>query len=93
MVLAGMEGVRYRRNEYQLESGDTLFLYTDGVTEATNINNELFGDTRLIESLNRAYKEDISMEEVCASVKKDVDLFVDEAPQFDDITMVAYKFK
>lgn len=93
MVLAGMEGVRYRRNEYQLESGDTLFLYTDGVTEATNINNELFGDTRLIESLNRAYKEDISMEEVCASVKKEVDLFVDEAPQFDDITMVAYKFK
>ena len=93
MVLAGMDGVRYRRNEYNLESGDTLFLYTDGVTEATNINNELFGDDRLIDSLNKAYEEDITMEEVCASVKKNVDEFVDEAPQFDDITMVAYKFK
>ena len=93
MVLAGMDGVRYRRNEYQLESGDTLFLYTDGVTEATDINNELFGDDRLIESINRACKEDISMEDVCAAVKKDVDLFVDEAPQFDDITMLAYKFR
>ena len=93
MVLAGMDGVHYRRNEYQLESGDILFLYTDGVTEATNINNELFGDDRLIDSLNKAYKENITMEEVCASVKKNVDVFVDEAPQFDDITMVAYKFK
>ena len=93
MVLAGMDGVRYRRNEYQLESGDVLFLYTDGVTEATNINNELFGDDRLIESLNKSYKENITMEEVCTSVKKDVDIFVDEAPQFDDITMLAYKFK
>ena len=93
MVLAGMDGVRYRRNEHQLESGDILFLYTDGVTEATNINNELFGDDRLIDSLNRAYKEKITMEEVCTSVKKDVDSFVDEAPQFDDITMLAYKFK
>ncbi|MDO4966312.1 MAG: SpoIIE family protein phosphatase [Lachnospiraceae bacterium] len=93
MVLAGVGGVHYRRNEYKLEAGDILFLYTDGVTEATNINNELFGDDKLIESLNNAYKEDISMEEVCNSVKKDVDLFVDEAPQFDDITMLAYKFK
>lgn len=93
MVLAGMDGVRYRRNEYQLESGDILYLYTDGVTEATNINNELFGDDRLLGSLNEAYKEDITMEEVCASVKKDVDLFVDEAPQFDDITMLALMVK
>ena len=93
MVLAGMDGVRYRRNEYQLEPGDVLFLYTDGVTEATNINNELFGDDRLIDSLNKSYKENITMEEICVSVKKDVDVFVAEAPQFDDITMLAYKFK
>ena len=93
MVLAGMDGVRYRRNEYQLEKGDILYLYTDGVTEATNINNELFGDDRLIDSLNKSYNENITMEEVCASVKKDVDVFVDEAPQFDDITMLAYKFR
>lgn len=93
MVLAGMDGVHYRRNEYKLESGDVLFLYTDGVTEATNINNELFGDDRLIDSLNKAYNENITMDEVCSAVKKDVDTFVDEAPQFDDITMLAYKYK
>ena len=93
MVLAGMDGVRYRRNEYKLEAGDVLFLYTDGVTEATNINNELFGDDRLIDSLNKAYNENITMEEVCAAVKKDVDTFVDEAPQFDDITMLCFEYK
>ena len=93
MVLAGMDGVRYRRNEYNLESGDMLFLYTDGVTEATNINNELFGDDRLIDSLNKSYIDNITMEEICTSVKKDIDDFVDEAPQFDDITMLAYYFK
>lgn len=92
LVLAGMEGLRYKRNEYELESGDVLFLYTDGVTEATDINSELFGDDRLLDALNESYKEDISMDDVCASVKKSVDEFVDEAPQFDDITMLAFRF-
>lgn len=93
MVLAGMEGVHYRRNEYQLEAGDILYLYTDGVTEATNINNELFGDNRLLEALNSTYKDNITMEEVCSLVKKNVDYFVNDAPQFDDITMVAFEYK
>lgn len=91
-VLAGMDGIKYRRNEYELEAGDVLFLYTDGVTEATDSKNELFDDNRLLEALNAAYKEDGSMEEVCVSVKQAVDSFVDEAPQFDDITMLAFKF-
>ena len=93
MVLAGMDGVRYCRNEYKLEAGDTLFLYTDGVTEATNINNELFGDERLINALNESYNDDISMNDICMSVKKNVDEFVAEAPQFDDITMLAFKYE
>lgn len=93
MVLAGMEGVKYRPNEYQLDEGDILYFYTDGVTEATNVNNELFGDLRLVDALNKSYKEDITMEEVCMSVKAKVDEFVDQAPQFDDITMVAFKYK
>lgn len=92
MVLAGMESVHYRRNEYELEAGDVLFLYTDGVTEATNINNKLFGDERLLETLEETYRDNISMEKVCLSVKKSVDEFVDEAPQFDDITMLAFRF-
>ena len=93
LVLAGMDGLRYKRNDYEFESGDVLFLYTDGVTEATNINNELFGDDRLIDALNESYGNDISMNDICISVKKNVDEFVAEAPQFDDITMLAFKFK
>ena len=89
-VLAGMEGVKYRKNELQLASGDVIYLYTDGVTEATNINDELYGEDRLLALLN-ANKE-ASMEELCKLVKEDVFAFAGEAPQFDDITMLALKY-
>ena len=90
-VLAGMEGVRYRRNELDLAPGDAIYLYTDGVTEATDLNQELYGEARLHAVLEK-YKEE-SMEVICGEIKKDVDLFAGEAPQFDDITMLALKFK
>ena len=90
-VLAGMEGVRYRKNELVLEPGDAIYLYTDGVTEATDLNEELYGDDRLHAVLQK-YKDE-SMEVICSEIKKDVDLFAGEAPQFDDITMLALKFK
>lgn len=93
MVMAGMEGIKYRKNEYDLEDGDTLYLYTDGVVEATNNSDELFGDDRLIASLNKSCSTDMTVEELCLSVKEDVDEFVDEAPQFDDITMLAIKYQ
>ena len=93
MVLAGMDGVNYKRNEYELEPKDVLFLYTDGVAEATNIDNELFGDDRLINALNDTYRDDITAKEICCFVKDAVDEFVDEAPQFDDITMLVFKYK
>lgn len=89
-VLAGMDGVRYKTQELQLQKGDVVFLYTDGVTEATNSENQLYGESRLknlLESFNGQ-----SMKELCTAVKADVDLFVGEAPQFDDITMVALKY-
>ena len=89
-VLAGMEGVKYRKNELQLAPGDVIYLYTDGVTEATNINDELYGEDRLLALLN-ANKE-ASMEELCRLVKEDVFAFAGEAPQFDDITMLALKY-
>lgn len=89
-VLAGMEGVKYRKNELQLAPGDVIYLYTDGVTEATNINDELYGEDRLLALLN-ANKE-ASMEELCKLVKEDVFVFAGEAPQFDDITMLALKY-
>ena len=89
-VLAGMEGVKYRKNELQLAANDVIYLYTDGVTEATNINDELYGEVRLLDLLN-AHK-DATMEELCKLVLDDVFAFTGEAPQFDDITMVALKY-
>lgn len=89
-VLAGMEGVRYRKNELDLAPGDAIYLYTDGVTEATDANNTLYGDDRL-HSILEKYK-DAAPHVICDEVKRDVDAFVGEAPQFDDITMLALKF-
>ncbi|MDD3306943.1 MAG: SpoIIE family protein phosphatase, partial [Acetobacterium sp.] len=66
-----------------------LYLYTDGVTEATNINDELYGEDRLLAALNN--NMDLNTDELLSSVKNDIDCFVNGAPQFDDITMVAFK--
>ena len=88
-VLAGMEGIKYKMGELRLLPGDTLYLYTDGVTEATNASNALFGEARLLESLNQ--KQQASMADLCGHVKHAVDRFVREAPQFDDITMLAIR--
>ncbi len=89
-ILAGMDMTRYTRQEIQLSAGDEIFLYTDGVTEATNPAEELFGEDRLQACLNGA--ETTDMTELCKTVKRAVDDFADSAPQFDDITMVAVKF-
>ncbi|MGN0779170.1 MAG: SpoIIE family protein phosphatase [Aristaeellaceae bacterium] len=89
LILAGMEGVRYRKNELQLHPGDEIYLYTDGVTEAQNVRNELFGDQRLLASLNEV--KGMPVEEICRKVKADVDAFAGEADQFDDITMVSIR--
>ncbi|MBR2869137.1 MAG: SpoIIE family protein phosphatase [Clostridia bacterium] len=89
-VLAGMEGIRYRKNEYQLEKGDIIYLYTDGVTEAMNTENELYGEKRLLEVLNK--NSECGTQKICHEVKADVDLFVGEASRFDDITMLCLKF-
>ena len=85
-VLAGMEGIRYRKMELQLSPGDTIFLYTDGVTEAANAEEALYGEARLLELLNR--KQNAPAKELCEAVKADVDAFAGEAEQFDDITML-----
>lgn len=87
LVLAGMEGIRYRKNELQLSPGDVLYLYTDGVTEATDLHNELYGEERLRHVLNN--NENADPEQICNTVHADVDGFVGEAAQFDDITMLA----
>lgn len=89
-VLAGMDGFSYRKNELQLEHGDVLFLYTDGVTEATNSDTQLYGEQRLLTALDSL--KDNDMQTLCRDIKADVDAFVKDAPQFDDITMLGLRF-
>ena len=90
-VLAGMEGVRYRVGEITLNEGDRLFLYTDGVPEATNVEDKLYGEDRLLSFMN----QNASMEatKLLPALKANIDEFVGEAPQFDDITMLVFDYK
>lgn len=90
-VLAGMEGITYRSESVHLSPGDKLFQYTDGVTEATRADQELYGMERLQEVLNR--NRPASPHELLPAVKADIDAFVGEAEQFDDITMLCVEFK
>lgn len=90
-VLAGLEDMRYQAGCFMLAEGDKLFQYTDGVTEAANAGNHLYGMQRLYDILNR--NSDGSPEEILRAVKGDIDEFVGDAPQFDDITMLCLTFK
>jgi len=90
-VLAGMEEMRYRSGSVKLSPGDKLFQYTDGVTEATSADKELYGMERLQDVLNR--NRDASPSQLLPAVKADIDAFVGSAEQFDDITMLCLAFK
>lgn len=89
-VLAGLEGIPYSSEKLKLKHGARIFLYTDGVTEAQNTANELYGEERLLDSLNR--NGHLPLQQMLASVRTDIDTFVGEAEQFDDITMLAFEF-
>lgn len=88
-ALAVIEGIKVREHEFHLDHGDTLFVYTDGVPEAMNAENELFGENRLVSALNR--EPDAAPERLLQCVREDVDAFAAGTPQFDDITMLALK--
>ena len=75
----------------QLEVGDKVFQYTDGVTEATDLQKQLYGMERLEKVLNEKCKE-ASPEQTLEFVKADIDAFVGEADQFDDITMLCLEY-
>ncbi len=90
-VLAGMENTKYREYELVFHPGDSLFVYTDGVAEATDKENNLYGLERMIGALNRA--EGLSSNELLRFIQSDIDSFVGEADQFDDITMLTLKIK
>ena len=86
MVVAAMEDMVFREHSFELHPGDRLFVYTDGVPEATNTRNELFGTERMLEALNR--DPEASPEAQLKEVRESLDAFVGDAPQFDDITML-----
>ena len=90
-VIGGLDDVRYREYELQLEKGDKLFLYTDGVPEATDEKGELFGTERMLGALNAF--ADASPREILTGVKDAVDAFVGDAEQFDDMTMLCLTYK
>ena len=90
-LLAGMEGMNYRGGSLTLSPGDSLFQYTDGVTEATDVEKRLYGMERLKKTL--AKNRDKMPKELLAAVKADVDAFAGGAPQFDDITMLCLHYK
>ena len=89
-VIGGMDGEEYSEYSLQLDPGDMLFTYTDGVVEANTDRKELFGNDRLTDVLNA--RTDPSCEELVEDVKDAVDAFVDNAPQFDDCTMLAFRY-
>ena len=89
-VIGGMEDVKYAEYELRLEPGAKLFLYTDGIPEATNAENRLFGTERMLDALNR--EPDAAPEKIMKNVLGAVDDFVKEAEQFDDLTMLCLAY-
>ncbi len=92
-VIAGMEGMKFRDNRVAINPGDRLFLYTDGVTEALNRKEELYGDDRLIETLNRPEAREMSIDELVTYMKADLASYADGAEQADDITMLVLEIR
>ena len=91
LAIGAFELSKYTNTEIQLKKGDSIFVYTDGVAEATDANNELFGTDRTVDALN-AIPVGVSQKEILAGVRAAVDAFVKDAPQFDDLTMVGLKY-
>ncbi len=89
-VLAGLENTKYRLSELTLAPGDSIFLYTDGVTEATDGKDELYGEERLKRTVN--INKSMQPDELIQTIMMDVDSFVGSAPQADDITMLSFLF-
>ena len=90
-VVGGMEGVHYREYTLQMEPGDKLFVYTDGVPEAADASEEMFGTDRMIRALNTCGKG--SPRGILGAVRSAVDAFAGDAEQFDDLTMMCLEYR
>jgi sigma-B regulation protein RsbU (phosphoserine phosphatase) len=89
-ALGLMDGIPFRQHDFVMHPGDSLFVYTDGVPEATNDSDELFGSDRMLTALNE--NPDASPNDVLVNVRRSVDGFVGEAEQFDDLTMLCFRY-
>ena len=85
-VLAGMDGIKYRKESLDLNHGDKLFMYTDGVNEAMNEANEEYGDDRMMAFLGTQKGQ--GCRAIIDNQLADIKAFVGNAPQSDDITML-----
>lgn len=92
-VLGPMEGVDFKQQELTLAKGDRLFLYTDGVTEALNKAQELYGEARLQDTLSRLEVSSLADQKLIEAVQKNIDAYVGEAEQSDDITMMSITYQ
>ena len=90
LVIGAMEGLKYTEYELTLKPGSKLFLYTDGVPEATNAQNELFGKERMLNTLNE--EPQASTDALLRRVREAVDDFVFDAERFDDMTMLCLQY-
>ena len=90
LVIGGLKNVNYEEYQIHLNPGDKLFVYTDGVPEATAADNEMFGTDRMIDALN--VHPDASVKETLVDIRAAVDAFVKEAEQFDDLTMMCVEY-
>ena len=89
-VIGGMEGMKYRNYELRMEPGAKLFLYTDGLPEATNEEEEAFGTERMLQALHEA--ENAAPQGVLREMGDSVEIFSAGAPQFDDLTMMCITY-
>ena len=91
VVVGAVEDYEYQEYEIKLDKGDKIFIYTDGLVEAMNDKQELFGLERMKKSLNNLTKE--NAEDTLNKVQEDVNLFVGDAMQFDDLTMLMVEYR
>ena len=90
LVLGAMKDVHYHEYELQMERGSALFLYTDGLSEANNADNVMFGTERIAKELNTdPYR---TPEEIIHDMKEAVDEYVGGRESFDDLTMVSFAY-
>ena len=90
LVLGGMEGIKYNEHEINLNAGDMVFLYTDGVTEANDNYNGFYGQNRLKETINE--NKNKKLNDIINEITKDIDKFCNNSEQYDDITMLIIKY-